>query len=149
MLYASYLILVFVLLIDLIFYVPIYINIYYDNQHAYFYIYSLMIIKIDKYNNKNLMKNKIDMKKFKDANKEDLKIIQSITIDKIFLRIPEMISYQYSYIIYPLYNLNLIKTFDYKLADEFKLYIKVKMNIVNILHKLIQIRRIKNERTSN
>ena len=115
----------------------------------YLFIFSLMIIKIDKYNNKNLMKNKIDMKKFKDANKEDLKIIQSITIDKIFLRIPEMISYQYSYIIYPLYNLNLIKTFDYKLADEFKLYIKVKMNIVNILYKLIQIRRIKNERTSN
>ena len=149
MLYASYLILVFVLLIDLIFYVPIYINIYYDNQHAYFYIYSLMIIKIDKYNNKNLMKNKIDMKKFKDANKEDLKIIQSITIDKIFLRIPEMISYQYSYIIYPLYNLNTIEKVDYKVNNNFKLYLRVKMNLFNIIYKIIEIRRLKNERTSN
>ena len=149
MLYVSYLILVFALLIDLIFYVPIYINIYFDSNNVYLYVYSLVIIKLDKKNNKNLLKNKIDFNKIKQTNKEDLKIIKSISIDKLYIRMPEILSYQYSYIIYPLYNLNTIEKIDYKVNSNFKLYLRVKMNLFNIIYKLIEIRRLKNERTSN
>lgn len=149
MLYVSFLIIILFLFLDLLFYVPIYINIYIDRDSFYLSLYSLFIVRVDNKKNINLLKNKLDLNKLKTTRKEDLEMIKSIKIDRIYLRVPRGLSYHYSYVFYPLYSLNISKIVDYKIDDKFKLYTKVKMNLVNIVFEFLKIRRMKNERTSN
>ena len=82
MLYISFIILIIAFLIDVIFYIPLYIYFYFDSKSIYLYIYSFPLLKIDNQNNINRLKNMINIEKIKETKKEDLKIINSFNINK-------------------------------------------------------------------
>ncbi len=149
--YLSYLLLVLVLLVDLIFYVPLKIHIYLDKESIYFYLFSLPILSIDKKRNINLIKNKISLDQVLNTKKEDLKIIETIKVTNIYVAINVATANQYAPFLYPLLSLNYFtKRFNLKIKNKNKLYVTVKITIVNLLHEIIIIRRLKrNERTSN
>ena len=83
------------------------------------------------------------MDNIQNTNNEDLKIVESVKIDKIYLRINKEITYEYSYIYYPLLMFNNINIIDYKIDKHNKLYFKVSFKMINILLKSIKIRRKK------
>lgn len=150
MLYIVVLILLLILIIDLLLYVPIRFHIYQSNECFYIYSYGLPIIKIDEKSHLNILENKIDVNKVIDTESSNLKIIKEIKIDKIFIRINKELTYTYSYIFYPLLSLdNIFKVVDYKICDSNKFYISFNFKLVNIILKIIQARRKKNEGTSN
>lgn len=150
MLFLAILLLIFALLFDLMFYVPLTIHIYFDNNRIYIGLFSIDIIKIDSESNINRLKNKISLQKIFESEKEDLKIIESLSINKIILRLKKEQISRYAYVFYPLLTINKInQKIDYQIASENKLYMKVNVKIVNVLMKKIQIRRLKNERASN
>lgn len=150
MIYFSYIILLIVLLLDLIFYTPVYIHFYYDKKALYVSLYSFFIIRIDKTNKINKLKNKIEISKIKNADKDKLKLIESIKISKILISVPKEKTYEYSYIFNSLYYINdLTDKIDYKIEDNLKVYFKVELKGISIIKKLVEIRRVKNERTSN
>ena len=150
MLYVSYIILIIVFLIDVIFYIPLYIYFYFDSKRIYLYIYTFPIIKLDEVNNINRLKNMISIEKIKETKKEDLKIINSFNINKIICFIDFNILNKCSFILYPLLTINNLQN-KVKLynSTQNKIYISIKLTIVNILYELIKIRRIKSERKSN
>lgn len=150
MLYIVILILLLILIIDLLLYVPIRFHIYQSNECFYVYFFGLPIIKIDEKSHLNILENKIDVNKVIDTDSSNLKIIKEIKIDKIYIRINKELTYTYSYIFYPLLSLdNIFKVVDYKICDSNKFYISFNFKLVNIILKIIQARRKKNEGTSN
>ena len=66
---------------------PIKIHIYNDCNAFYLYFYSLPIIKIDKRTNFNLLENKISIDNIYRADNNDLQLMKSVKINKIFIRI--------------------------------------------------------------
>ena len=150
MLYISYITLIIAFLIDVIFYIPLYIYFYFDSKRIYLYIYTFPIIKLDEVNNINRLKNMISIEKIKETKKEDLKIINSFNINKIICFIDFNILNKCSFILYPLLTINNLQN-KVKLynSTQNKIYISIKLTIVNILYELIKIRRIKSERNSN
>ena len=150
MLYISYITLIIAFLIDVIFYIPLYIYFYFDSKRIYLYIYTFPIIKLDEVNNINRLKNMISIEKIKETKKEDLKIINSFNINKIICFIDFNILNKCSFILYPLLTINNLQN-KVKLynSTQNKIYISIKLTIVNILYELIKIRRIKSERKSN
>ena len=150
MLYISYITLIIAFLIDVIFYIPLYIYFYFDSNRIYLYIYTFPIIKLDEVNNINRLKNMISIEKIKETKKEDLKIINSFNINKIICFIDFNILNKCSFILYPLLTINNLQN-KVKLynSTQNKIYISIKLIIVNILYELIKIRRIKSERKSN
>ena len=150
MLYISYITLIIAFLIDIIFYIPLYIFFYFDSKRIYLYIYTFPIIKLDEVNNINRLKNMISIEKIKETKKEDLKIINSFNINKIICFIDFNILNKCSFILYPLTTINNLQN-KVKLynSTQNKIYISIKLTIVNILYELIKIRRIKSERKSN
>ena len=150
MLYISYITLIIAFLIDVIFYIPLYIYFYFDSKRIYLYIYTFPIIKLDEVNNINRLKNMISIEKIKETKKEDLKIINSFNINKIICFIDFNILNKCSFILYPLMTINNLQN-KVKLynSTQNKIYISIKLTIVNILYELIKIRRIKSERKSN
>ena len=150
MLYISYITLIIAFLIDVIFYIPLYIYFYFDSERIYLYIYTFPIIKLDEVNNINRLKNMISIEKIKETKKEDLKIINSFNINKIICFIDFNILNKCSFILYPLLTINNLQN-KVKLynSTQNKIYISIKLTIVNILYELIKIRRIKSERKSN
>ena len=150
MLYISYITLIIAFLIDVIFYIPLYIYFYFDSNRIYLYIYTFPIIKLDEVNNINRLKNMISIEKIKETKKEDLKIINSFNINKIICFIDFNKLNKCSFILYPLTTINNLQN-KVKLynSTQNKIYISIKLTIVNILYELIKIRRIKSERKSN
>lgn len=151
MIYISYIIFILVLLVDLLFYIPIKINIYFDKNAVYIYLYSLAIIAIDEKRNINLLKNKISIDQILNAETEDLKMIEAFKIEKINISIDQISANQNAQLIYPFVSLNYFtKIIDFKIKNESKLYVRASVTFVNILHELIIIRRIKqHERKSH
>lgn len=149
MFFFLYLILIFVMIIDVILYLSIKIHVYQDKESFYIFVYSLPLIKIDKNNRFNLLENKISIDKIYESNNIDLKIIDTIKINKILIRIDIENTYEYSYIFYPLFLVNNTNIINYKITNENKIYCVFSIKLVNIILKIIKIRREKSERTSN
>lgn len=150
MIYITYFLVLLVLFVDLILYIPIKIHIYFDNDRLYLYVFSLPILRIDEKVIINNLKGKIDINLLINSKKEDLKIIESIEIRKIHIKIKREYFDEFSYIFYPLSALNqFIKKTKINISSENMIYIILNINIVNILNKIFQIRGLKNERTSN
>ena len=150
MLYISFIILIIAFLIDVIFYIPLYIYFYFDSKRVYLYIYSFPLLKIDNQSNINRLKNMISIEKIKGTKKEDLKIINSFNINKIICFIDFNILNKCAHILYPLLTINNLQNkIKVNIATQNKVYISIKLTVVNILYELIKIRRIKSERKSN
>lgn len=145
-----YIVLILVLLVDLVLYIPLKLHIYQDNQCVYIYFYSLQIIKIDKQSHFNILKNKISIDNIIDSDKEDLKVINSINIELIYIRLNENTTLEHAQFLYPLLIINdVINIVDYKISYKTKFYIRISFKLSNLIFKLITIRRNKIERTSN
>ena len=140
-------ILIIVIYIDILFYIPIPIHLYIDNECFYVYVYSFKVIKIDKVDNYNYLKDKITLENIKKTDKENIKLIKTINIKKLFIEIKKEIADLYPYLFYPLLVDN--KVIKIKLTDNNKLYNKIEIRLVNVLYSLIKIRSKKHERTSN
>ena len=148
--YISYIVLIITFIIDFIFYVPLIMHCYIDEKRIYMYLYTIPIIVIDKEKKINKLKNKVSLEKLLSASKEDFKIVESFAIKRIIIALNKFKAYEYANIIYPLISIDYLSNrFDFKIENNFKSYIKVSVNLVNIIFKLLSIRRLKNERTSN
>lgn len=148
MIQLAYFLLIFVLIIDLLFYVPLKIHFYIDSSSIYLYLFTFKIIYKDDFKDFNLLKDKITINKIKESDKEDIKIIKSFKIKKLYVSINESLSIKYCYLLYPLLMVNN----DYitvNLNKDNQLYILIELKLANLLKEIIKIRRIKHERTSN
>jgi len=148
MIQLAYFLLIFVLIIDLLFYVPLKIHFYIDSSSIYLYLFIFKIIYKDDFKDFNLLKDKITINKIKESDKEDIKIIKSFKIKKLYVSINERLSIKYCYLLYPLLMVNN----DYitvNLNKDNQLYILIELKLANLLKEIIKIRRIKHERTSN
>lgn len=148
MIQLAYFLLIFVLIIDLLFYVPLKIHFYIDSSSIYLYLFIFKIIYKDDFKDFNLLKDKITINKIKESDKEDIKIIKSFKIKKLHTSIDKKLSLKYCYLLYPLLMVNN----DYitiNLNKDNQLYILIELKLANLLKEIIKIRRIKHERTSN
>lgn len=148
MIQLAYFLLIFVLIIDLLFYVPLKIHFYIDSSSIYLYLFTFKIIYKDDFKDFNLLKDKITINKIKESDKEDIKIIKSFKIKKLHTSIDKKLSLKYCYFLYPLLMVNN----DYitiNLNKNNQLYILIELKLANLLKEIIKIRRIKHERTSN
>lgn len=148
MIQLAYFLLIFVLIIDLLFYVPLKIHFYIDSSSIYLYLFTFKIIYKDDFKDFNLLKDKITINKIKESDKEDIKIIKSFKIKKLHTSIDKKLSLKYCYLLYPLLMVNN----DYitiNLNKDNQLYILIELKLANLLKEVIKIRRIKHERTSN
>lgn len=148
MIQLAYFLLIFVLIIDLLFYVPLKIHFYIDSSSIYLYLFTFKIIYKDDFKDFNLLKDKITINKIKESDKEDIKIIKSFKIKKLHTSINESLSIKYCYLLYPLLMVNN----DYitiNLNKNNQIYILIELKLANLLKEIIKIRRIKHERTSN
>lgn len=148
MIQLAYFLLIFVLIIDLLFYVPLKIHFYIDSSSIYLYLFTFKIIYKDDFKDFNLLKDKITINKIKESDKEDIKIIKSFKIKKLHTSIDKKLSLKYCYLLYPLLMVNN----DYitiNLNKNNQIYILIELKLVNLLKEIIKIRRIKHERTSN
>lgn len=148
MIQLAYFLLIFVLIIDLLFYVPLKIHFYIDSSSIYLYLFTFKIIYKDDFKDFNLLKDKITINKIKESDKEDIKIIKSFKIKKLHTSIDKKLSLKYCYLLYPLLMVNN----DYitiNLNKNNQLYILIELKLANLLKEVIKIRRIKHERTSN
>lgn len=148
MIQLAYFLLIFVLIIDLLFYVPLKIHFYIDSSSIYLYLFTFKIIYKDDFNDFNLLKDKITINKIKESDKEDIKIIKSFKIKKLHTSIDKKLSLKYCYLLYPLLMVNN----DYitiNLNKNNQIYILIELKLANLLKEIIKIRRIKHERTSN
>lgn len=148
MIQLAYFLLIFVLIIDLLFYVPLKIHFYIDSSSIYLYLFTFKIIYKDDFKDFNLLKDKITINKIKESDKEDIKIIKSFKIKKLHTSIDKKLSLKYCYLLYPLLMVNN----DYitiNLNKNNQIYILIELKLANLLKEIIKIRRIKHERTSN
>ncbi|MBQ4061030.1 MAG: hypothetical protein IJD46_03275 [Bacilli bacterium] len=148
MIQVAYFLLIFVLIIDLLFYVPLKIHFYIDSSSIYLYLFTFKIIYKDDFKDFNLLKDKITINKIKESDKEDIKIIKSFKIKKLHTSIDKKLSLKYCYLLYPLLMVNN----DYitiNLNKNNQMYILIELKLANLLKEIIKIRRIKHERTSN
>lgn len=148
MIQLAYFLLIFVLIIDLLFYVPLKIHFYIDSSSIYLYLFTFKIIYKDDFKDFNSLKDKITINKIKESDKEDIKIIKSFKIKKLYTSINKSLSIKYCYLLYPLLMVNN----DYitvNLNKDNQLYILIELKLANLLKDIIIIRRIKHERTSN
>lgn len=148
MIQLAYFLLIFVLIIDLLFYVPLKIHFYIDSSSIYLYLFTFKIIYKDDFKDFNSLKDKITINKIKESDKEDIKIIKSFKIKKLYASINKSLSIKYCYLLYPLLMVNN----DYitvNLNKDNQLYILIELKLANLLKDIIIIRRIKHERTSN
>lgn len=148
MIQLAYFLLIFVLIIDLLFYVPLKIHFFIDSSSIYLYLFTFKIIYKDDFKDFNLLKDKITINKIKESDKEDIKIIKSFKIKKLHTSIDKKLSLKYCYLLYPLLMVNN----DYitiNLNKNNQLYILIELKLANLLKEIIKIRRIKHERTSN
>ena len=148
MIQLAYFLLIFVLIIDLLFYVPLKIHFFIDSSSIYLYLFTFKIIYKDDFKDFNLLKDKITINKIKESDKEDIKIIKSFKIKKLHTSIDKKLSLKYCYLLYPLLMVNN----DYitiNLNKNNKIYILIELKLANLLKEVIKIRRIKHERTSN
>jgi hypothetical protein len=148
MIQLAYFLLIFVLIVDLLFYVPIKIHFYIDSSSIYLYVFTLKIIYKDDFKDINLLKDKITINKIKESDKEDIKVINSFKIKKINVSINAKLSLKYCYILYPLLMVN-NDHITVNLNKSNKLYILIELKLANLLKEIIKIRRLKHERTSN
>lgn len=158
LLYFASLFLVFVLLIDLLFYIRIKISFILTNDGFYLYCFSLPILVVCKKKQINLLKKKISLAKLKKTKKEDLKIVESIHVEKLYLNAKAEFLKEYYYLIYPfigiLFSLNEILQkndlyIESKSEKGYYLYLLIDVKMDNIIKKKIQIRRLKHERASH
>lgn len=148
MIQLAYFLLIFVLIIDLLFYVPLKIHFYIDSSSIYLYLFTFKIIYKDDFKDFNLLKDKITINKIKESDKEDIKIIKSFKIKKLHTSIDKKLSLKYCYLLYPLLMVNN----DYitiNLNKNNQIYVLIELKLANLLKEIIKIRRIKHERTSN
>ena len=148
MIQLAYFLLIFVLIIDLLFYVPLKIHFYIDSSSIYLYLFTFKIIYKDDFKDFNLLKDKITINKIKESDKEDIKIIKSFKIKKLHTSMDKKLSLKYCYLLYPLLMVNN----DYitiNLNKNNQMYILIELKLANLLKEIIKIRRIKHERTSN
>ena len=148
MIQLAYFLLIFVLIIDLLFYVPLKIHFFIDSSSIYLYLFTIKIIYKDDFKDFNLLKDKITINKIKESDKEDIKIIKSFKIKKLHTSIDKKLSLKYCYLLYPLLMVNN----DYitiNLNKNKQIYILIELKLANLLKEVIKIRRIKHERTSN
>lgn len=148
MIQLAYFLLIFVLIIDLLFYVPLKIHFFIDSSSIYLYLFTFKIIYKDDFKDFNLLKDKITINKIKESDKEDIKIIKSFKIKKLHTSIDKKLSLKYCYLLYPLLMVNN----DYitiNLNKNNQIYILIELKLANLLKEIIKIRRIKHERTSN
>lgn len=148
MIQLAYFLLIFVLIIDLLFYVPLKIHFFIDSSSIYLYLFTFKIIYKDGFKDFNLLKDKITINKIKESDKEDIKIIKSFKIKKLHTSIDKKLSLKYCYLLYPLLMVNN----DYitiNLNKNNQIYILIELKLANLLKEVIKIRRIKHERTSN
>ena len=148
MIQLAYFLLIFVLIVDLLFYVPIKIHFYIDSSSIYLYVFTLKIIYKDDFKDINLLKDKITINKIKESDKEDIKVINSFKIKKINVSINAKLSLKHCYILYPLLMVNNDHII-VNLNKSNKLYILIELKLANLLKEIIKIRRLKHERTSN
>lgn len=148
MIQLAYFLLIFVLIVDLLFYVPIKIHFYIDSSSIYLYVFTLKIIYKDDFKDINLLKDKITINKIKESDKEDIKVINSFKIKKINVSINAKLSLKHCYILYPLLMVN-NDHITVNLNKSNKLYILIELKLANLLKEIIKIRRLKHERTSN
>ena len=148
MIQLAYFLLIFVLIIDLLFYVPLKIHFYIDSSSIYLYLFTFKIIYKDDFKDFNLLKDKITINKIKESDKEDIKIIKSFKIKKLHTSIDKKLSLKYCYLLYPLLMVN-NAYITINLNKNNQIYILIELKLANLLKEIIKIRRIKHERTSN
>ena len=93
MIQLAYFLLIFVLIIDLLFYVPLKIHFFIDSSSIYLYLFTFKIIYKDDFKDFNLLKDKITINKIKESDKEDIKIIKSFKIKKLHTSIDKKLSF--------------------------------------------------------
>ena len=146
--YILCLFILFIILIDLLFYVPIKIHIYYDKNCFYLYIFAISILHIDNNKNINKLTNKIKLEEIKKS-KNNIKILKKIKIKELKISLKKELPYKYPYIAYPLLALDGNLNISYKIDKKNIAYIKIELVLINFLLELIKQRSNKNERTSN
>ena len=148
MIQLAYFLLIFVIILDLLFYLPLKIHFYIDSSSIYLYLFTFKIIYKDNFKDFNLLKDKITINKIKESDKEDIKVINSFKIKKIHVSINTKITLKYCYILYPLLMVN-NDHITINLNKNNNLYILIELKLANFLKEIIKIRRIKHVRTSN
>ncbi len=142
MIYVSYLLLIIVFLIDVIFYLPIKVHIFMQKNEFYLYLYSFPLVALGTIKKINRLKNKLDLSKLSKPKKEDIGIIEAIHLHQLNICIPYQIANQKAYLFYPLLALNNIhKNYKIKITSKGHFYICIHVQIVNIIKEIIIIRR--------
>lgn len=151
--------LIIFIIIDLLFYIPIHVQVLIADDLVGIYIFSIPIFLVTEKKIVNLLKNKISIQKLKYADKEDVKYIESIRIEEIRLNytflehMPMALHYIYPCLgILKSFNKSLLKNkiqFSCDKKKKYYLYAKVSLKIARVVKYYFIIRRIKHERTSN
>ena len=136
--YLLFLFLFFVLLIDVLFYIPIIIHLYYDNNCLYLYVFSISILHIDNNKTINKLANKIDIKSI-NKNKNGINIIKAFEIKKIKISIKKNLAYSKPYIFYPLFALIAVDNVSYQINNNNNIiYLKIEVVLIKYLLELIK-----------
>ncbi len=146
------------IVIDLIFYIPMFVNVLIAEDKFAIYFFSIPIIYIDESKTINHLKNKISIQQLKNADPEDVKYIESLKIEKVILNYTFIDKNDlFFYYIRPI--LYMFKSFDldnrlsisYDSNINYYFYAKISFKIARVLKFYFIIRRIKQrrERTSN
>lgn len=146
------------IVIDLIFYIPMFVNVLIAEDKFAIYFFSIPIIYIDESKTINHLKNKISIQQLKNADPEDVKYIESLKIEKVILNYTFIDKNDlFFYCIRPI--LYMFKSFDldnrlsisYDSNINYYFYAKISFKIARVLKFYFIIRRIKQrrERTSN
>lgn len=146
------------IVIDLIFYIPMFVNVLIAEDKFAIYFFSIPIIYIDESKTINHLKNKISIQQLKNADPEDVKYIESLKIEKVILNYTFIDKKDlFFYYIRPI--LYMFKSFDldnrlsiiYNSNINYYFYAKISFKIARVLKFYFIIRRIKQrrERTSN
>ncbi len=151
--------LILFIIIDLLFYIPILIHILVAEDLVGIYVFSIPIFYVTPQKTINRLKKKISIKNLKYADKEDIKYIESIAIEKVKINTSFISQWNdKSYLWYPFFgilqdlNANIFKNkmqIEHQKQNQYIFYCQMHVKIARVIKYYFIIRRLKHERTSN
>lgn len=153
-----YIIFIIILFVDVLFYIPLKFHILISKDEFAIYFFNIPLVLISSQKKINRLKNKIPPIDFKNIDTADIKYIEAINLEKLYINFDmQNLNYQFYPFLYPFLGLilnanELIDKTDLKIniktTQDYYLYCLIEIKLAKLIEEHLIVRRIKNERTS-
>ena len=111
-----YIIFIIILFVDVLFYIPLKFHILISKDEFAIYFFNIPLVLISSQKKINRLKNKIPPIDFKNIDTADIKYIEAINLEKLYINFDmHNLNYQFYPFLYPFLGSLLIYTFDFLL----------------------------------